>query len=466
MKHEARCYQKRGLDQIRTKFKSGIKRVLLYLSTGGGKTFMFSEVMRGTAERGNHCVMLVRGRKLVEQAHERLVREGVHHGVMMANHWNFRPTEKIQICSIDTLRSRGIIPNCKLLVLDEADTLCGKGDSDFIKKFGDVHILAVTATPYVARSMRHIAQTIVHPATFQDLVDLGYLVRPRYYSLSIPDLTGIKIVKGDYQNEALEAVMSKKAIMGDIVSHWKRLGQNRPTICFAVSIAHSHSIVDSFNAAGIKAIHVDADSTDAQRNEVIKALENGTVQVVSNVGIFCRGVDIPAASCLIFARPTASRNLFVQQAGRGTRPTVTGDTQDERIAKIKDSVKPDFLILDHAGNVTRHGLISEEPEINLDGTNSERSKSPKTCSNCFAVFYGLHCPECDTLNEVESRRRIIEQVAGELSELNIDSPVFYLNYLKRERKKNGYHWGWIFHRFREKYGDELAGQYDVRESAY
>lgn len=443
MIHQARPYQKQALDQIRDHFKNGTKKVLLWLPTGGGKTFVFSQILKGAAEKGTHCIMVVRGRSLVEQAHERLVREGVHHGVLMNSHWNFRPTEKIQICSIDTLRSRAMKPEAKIVVIDEAHMATSPSYLEFLGQYPDAYFLPVTATPYTEKSMRHMADVIVHPASMTELANLGYLVLPRYFAPSTPDLRGVKVSSSthDYVQDQLEQVMMGSKITGDVVSHWLKFGENRPTVCFAVSIAHSLSIMDAFNAAGVTAEHCEAGTPQHERKAMIKRLESGQTKIISNVGILCTGVDIPPLSCLIMARPTKSYNLFIQQAGRGTRPFPGKD---------------DFLLLDHAGNVTQHGFITEEPPPCLDGTKQVRNQSPRTCDECFGVYYGTECPYCGKINVTATKEREIEHIEGELVELTEDSPIMFLNKLKRIQKEKGYKRGWIYHKLVDRYGEEIA----------
>ena len=107
MNFEKREYQERALDLIRHNWKAGRKRLLLHLATGAGKTHIFSTVLINSKVP---CLMIVRGRQLVDNASRRLLSEGVSHGVRMAGHRLNRPAERIQIASVDTLRSRNARP--------------------------------------------------------------------------------------------------------------------------------------------------------------------------------------------------------------------------------------------------------------------------------------------------------------------------------------------------------------------
>lgn len=116
----SREYQTKSISDIREKFREGHRKVLLWLATGGGKTFVFCKMVKDSVSRGKRCIVVVRGRKLVDQASKRLFREGVNHGVLMASHWNYRPQAPVQVCSIDTLISRNLRPDADLIIIDEA----------------------------------------------------------------------------------------------------------------------------------------------------------------------------------------------------------------------------------------------------------------------------------------------------------------------------------------------------------
>ena len=79
-----------------------------------------------------------------------------------------------------------------------------------------------------------------------DLIARGYLVPTLCYAPVDPDLRGVRTQAGDYAVGQLESRMNTDQLVGDIVSHWYRLGQNRPTVVFAVGVAHSIHLRDEF----------------------------------------------------------------------------------------------------------------------------------------------------------------------------------------------------------------------------
>jgi DNA repair protein RadD len=404
-------------------------------------------MIKAASERGTKTLIVVRGRKLVDQASKRLERENVAHGVLMNGHWNHRPHLSCQVASIDTLLSRKLQPPADLIVIDESHLATSKGYREFLKNYPHAYIVAVTATPFVKEGLRHIADTVVHPITFSDLIEKGYLVPFRYFAPSTPDLTDVDVSKStkDYVSDQLETAMNQNGLTGKIIDHWKKLASDRPTLCFAVNIHHSKILVERFLQAGIKAQHCDADTPDEEREIIIRRLENGELNVVSNVGIFCTGIDIPNLGAIIMARPTKSRNLFIQQAGRGTR--IFPD-------------KKDCLLLDHAGNISRHGLPTDEEDVDLNGRQRETTpKESKTCKQCFLVFRGGKCPECG-FTPPPVVLTDIEESNDELIELKSTDPVLSAyRALQLEAKRKGYKPGWANHKLIDRFTLEVAKPY-------
>lgn len=419
------------------------------------KTVIFSEIVKGAAAKGSPCIVLTRGRKIVDQASQRLLREKVEHGVLMSQHWLYRPHLPIQVVSVDTVISRKLKPPAKIIVIDECHLASSKGYKAFLEQYPDAFILAVTATPYGGVNMRHFANKIIKPINMLELIRDGYLVPGRFFCPYTPDLTDVRISKStkDYDTHELNAAMDQSGLVGDIVSHWQKLGENRPTIAFAVTVEHSKHIRNSFLAKGIPAEHLDANSSDTVRNNTLNKLKTGEIKVVSNVGILTTGLDIPEASCGIMARPTRSYNLYIQCVGRFTRPAPN---------------KNDFIILDHAGAINRHNFPTVEPEASLDGKQPKIKADIHVCPECFAAFRGANCPHCGKIIKQAKQREILH-VDGELKEKKSLS-LQELNDLKQEMEMQtrqrdmlldkaatlGFRKGWVFHSLKGLYGEPAA----------
>lgn len=439
-----RDYQAKAVDEIRTLYAKGTKRVLLHLATGGGKTVVFSHILQSLHAKGKSGLMLVRGRELVDNGAGRLEREGVPHGIIMAGR---KPTlgQQIYVCSVDTLHRRKLRPPADLIVIDEAHMACSESYKALIADYPNAFVLAVTATPYVDASMRHMADAVVAPIGIQGLIDQGWLVRPRYVVPVEQDLSSCRVENGDYRVADLAELMGRRSVIGDIGRVWGERARGRPTICFAPRVDNSVAIKDMMLGLGVRAEHVDADTPEPIRKRVMADLCEGRLDLVTNVGILCTGVDIPPVSCILMARPTKSLNLYIQQAGRGTRPYPG---------------KTDFLILDHANNVREHGFITDAHEVFLDETPKTKGGAApiKICRECYAALpvSSRTCPECgyEFVPEEQDDSR-----DGELEEIEDSLDVrakSRLKELKRVAKAKGYKRGWIFHVMKAEFGEVIA----------
>jgi len=462
MKQELRPYQKDALEQILKHYKKGERKVLLHLDTGAGKTTIFAEVLKRALDKGSSAIMVVRGRKLVGQASQRLTRESIRHGVLMAGHHADFPNEPIQICSIDTVRSRGLLPKADIIVYDEAHMATSQSYHDFVKNYPSAYHLPVTATPYLDKSLRHIANVVVRPIGMKQLIEQGYLVKARYFAPTDVDLSGCRTQQTkdgiDYVIKDIEGVVNTGAIIGNLADNFIKFSQDRSALIFAVSIRHSHAIVEEFKSKGIKIAHMDNKTKEKDRERIIADLESGKIKAISNVGILGTGVDIPSLGVIVFARPTKSLNLYLQIAGRGTRPF---------------EGKNDFIIIDCVGNIKEHGFITDEHHVDLDGKKKKKTEiKTKTCPSCFAIFLSAEtvCPEC--LFMLPTRRGGGEREAtsgdGVIAEIHEETRTDKISRASREvealierqrkPKKGGglIKPGWVFFRLKAKFGDDVA----------
>lgn len=391
---------------------------------------------------------MVRGRKLVHQASQKLIRENVPHGIFMAGQ-QAKEHHLIQVCSIDTLRARRLYPDADLIVIDEAHLATSESYIEFLSHYPKAFMLPVTATPFATKPLTHCAEKIVSPISMQELTDQGFLVPAKFYAPVEPNLSGIKIDSRtkDYNQKELGLAVDKPKLVGDIVENWKLFGSKRRTVCFAANIKHSRHISEQFNSAGIRAIHCDADSSDAYREHCISLLERGDISVLTNVGIFSLGVDIPSVECLILARPTKSLILYIQQVGRGLRPFEN---------------KTNCIVIDHAGNVMRHGFPADEREPTLDGKiKSVSSIKIVRCKECFAVVEKMPCTSCGFVPEVGVSTREINHEPGVLGEYQAKGSEIkeYIRTLDRIAEIKMLKPGFVWHKIKEKYGIEAAKFY-------
>jgi superfamily II DNA or RNA helicase len=238
-----------------------------------------------------------------------------------------------------------------------------------------------------------------------DLISAGYLSPARIYAPPVvADLQSIRSRGGDYANDQAAAAMDRPTVTGDAIAHYQRLAAGQQAIAFCCNVAHAVSVCDAFKTAGIGAELLLGNTPD--REQVVADFASHRIRVLVTVDVVSEGFDVPAASCAILLRPTQSLGLYLQQVGRVLRPAPG---------------KEHAVILDHVGNVTRHGFPDDPRDWSLDDR-MRRSKgtpapSVRTCPECFAAFKPAPiCPVCGA-GCVPIRSRVIREMAGELREL-------------------------------------------------
>jgi superfamily II DNA or RNA helicase len=198
--------------------------------------------------------------------------------------------------------------------------------------------------------------------------------------------------------------MDRPTVTGDAIAHYQRLAAGQQAIAFCCNVAHAVSVCDAFKTACIGAELLLGNTPD--REQVVADFAAHRIRVLVTVDVVSEGFDVPAASCAILLRPTQSLGLYLQQVGRVLRPAPG---------------KAHAVILDHVGNVTRHGFPDDPRDWSLDDR-MRRSKgtpapSVRTCPECFAAFKPAPiCPVCGA-GCVPIRSRVIREMAGELREL-------------------------------------------------
>lgn len=391
-------------------------RFYLFRPLVQGKTETLSWMVRRSIEYNHPVVFIVRGRNLVHNASERFTKNGIDHSIYMAGSWKRDPNKLVQVCSIDTLISRKDFPfqdKNPLVILDE-------GHLDYKKAFEaypGAYIVGATGSPFTDVSIYDCYVQTIEP---YQLRDMGFLVEDKFYVPHIIDTSSVKMKAGDFDKKQLNSVVTKSAVVGNVIADWIELGQNRPTIAFAASIEHSLQLKQSFIENGVPAQHIDASSSDEERKRAIKDLESGKIKIISNVDILSIGVDVPFVSCIVIARPTYSLAWHVQSIGRGLRP---------------HNGKSNCIFIDSAGNIFRHGGPYRIREISLDPPEKRKSKTYDTkitsCEKCFLVYDPTtndSCPECGYVKPKKDRR--VNQIDGKLIEYE-ESPAE----MKERRKK-------------------------------
>lgn len=454
-----RDYQQAAIDGVRAAAKTN---PVLVAPTGSGKTVMGCALVRAAVAKGRRVLWLAHRMELIDQAVERLQREGIEPGVVMAGRTpNLRAF--VQVASVQTLIRRDLgewTPDA--IFVDEAHHVRARTYLSLFKRWPGVVRVGLTATPFRTdgRGLGDVFGSIVVAATVDELCDAGHLIEPRVFAPPGPDLRGVRKTGGDFNPEQIAGIMDRPGLTGDIVETWKARAPGAKTVVFATSVQHSQHVVEAFKAAGVAAEHLDGETPVAERKRILADLRSGALTVVSNCGVLTEGWDLPALACCIIARPTASLGLHLQMIGRVLRP---------------EAGKPFAIVLDHAGNTRRHGLPTDPLEFSL-GDDVKRkdpeARTTKTCPVCFAVVKvsARVCPACGS-EFVPQPRPGPEVRGGDLTEVAKGGPLYpnateaerrasYANLLRTAHQR-GYLQSWAGMRFLRLYGKWPEGMRDI-----
>ena len=323
-----RPYQRRALSRILDAYLDGRQSVAISLPTGCGKTIIFLALARGVVEAGGRVLIVAHRDELILQPIEKLSLvwpEAPEPGVIKAE--RFEPDRSIALASVQTLWRR----LDRLLELNPA-----------------IKVLGVSATLFRrdGESLREIFEEVIFEYSVLEAISDGYLCGIDYRAVKTGcDLSDVRFDyrAGDFAISQLAQTVNTPERNEFAVETWLSLAEGRKTIAFCVDVKHAHDLAETFRAYGVEAQTVTGQTPLEERRAMLKAFARGEIPVITNCQVLTEGFDDPAVDCLLLARPTASKALYVQMVGRGLR-LYPG--------------KKDCLVIDLLDNSSRHSLVS------------------------------------------------------------------------------------------------------------
>lgn len=286
-------------------------------------------------------------------------------------------------------------PKPHTIIFDECHFSAAKTWQKIIDAFPDAYIIGLTATPcrLDGKPLNSIYDTLIDGPQAAELISDGYLAPYRYYAPAVADLTALRRKGSDFDTEQASDILTERAVFGDVIQHYQTLAVGKKAICYCASIRHSKQMAKAFQQAGINAVHFDGDTPPKERISIIEDFRDGRIQILCNVDLISVGFDCPDCECCILLRPTCSVALYIQQSNRALR-YMPGKTA---------------IILDHVGNVLRHGLPDEPRNWSLESGIKKRQEysadgrlTIRTCLNCYAAYDGRlkSCPVCGAIPQL------------------------------------------------------------------
>ena len=209
---------------------SSHKNILIQAPCGFGKTELATAILKSVRKNYKRGAFVMDRISLVNQASERFDKYGLDHGIMQAQNARSDRNNPIQIVSLATLKDSPLDVN--LLVVDECHVLPTSLRKRLTQRRGERgrFTIGLTATPFT-KGLGKYFDHVINAATTNQLIADGRLVPYRVWAASEPDMTGAKVVAGEWSEKEVES--RSLPIIGDVIHGYKLHGQNKKFIAFA-----------------------------------------------------------------------------------------------------------------------------------------------------------------------------------------------------------------------------------------
>ena len=354
-----RDYQEEARIAIANEWEKGVKKTLLVLPTGCGKTIVFSKVVEDRVKLGERVLILAHRSELLDQASDKLAKAtGIFTATEKAEQSCLNSWFRVVVGSVQTLqRPKRLAQFDKdyfdTIVVDEAHHCISDSYQRVLEHFSNANVLGVTATPDRGdmRNLGSYFESLAYEYTLPKAIKNGYLSPIK--ALTIPlelDLSSVSMQSGDFK--ASEVGTALDPYLEQIADEMLKYCIDKKTVVFLPLVKTSQKFRDILNEKGFKAAEVNGDSKD--RAEILDDFSKGKYNVLCNSMLLTEGWDEPSVDCIVVLRPTKVRTLYSQMVGRGTR-LYPG--------------KEDLLLLDFLWHTERHelchpaSLICENEEV-------------------------------------------------------------------------------------------------------
>jgi superfamily II DNA or RNA helicase len=400
-KASLRPYQARIVAEAVSAIGQG-RSPLIEAATGTGKTRIGTEIVNRLDQR--RFLWLAHRTELIWQATRSI---GLVAGTELVGHELpdlASSGERIVVASKDTIRQPKRLERLKqgkpfdVIVIDECHHAAAASYRAILDAFPAALRIGLSATPDRHDKARlRCFDTYTTPYRIVDAIRDSWLVpfKAKKVRIDAVDLSGVKVVAGDFAAGELELVMkSEAALHGCAEGLFREIG-SRPAIVFVAGVDQASRLCEVLNRYRRLCSRFVTGSTDPDSRQSLFRTFGRDYQILVNVAVATEGTDLPAAACIAMMRPTKSRGLYTQMLGRGGRPLpgLEGDTPDARMGWIRSSLKPDCLVLDFVGNTGRHSIVSAFEVAGADETVTRKAAKRYQEGELVDVFEAIQQEE-------------------------------------------------------------------------
>ena len=353
-----RPYQQKAKKEIFESWDE-VDNVMFQMPTGTGKTRLFTSIIRDINEYSKlrrepvKILIIAHRTELIDQIDESLTKYRVPHNVIAGGR-DRDYKYPVNVASIQTITHPSNLKEAKKLnvqfvIIDEAHHALATTYKKLWSLYPGSKKLGVTATPWRMnhQSFLDLFDKLVLSMPIKDFIKQGYLAPYKYFSLrsnsdiqrTIDDIELDRF--GEYKESSMEEKMDIGSIRAQLLDSYLSLADGKKGIIYAINIVHAKHICEEYKEAGYIAVSIDSKTPAAERKELVAKFKKGLIDIIVNVDIFSEGFDCPDIEFIQLARPTRSLVKYLQQVGRGLRPTEN---------------KQECIILDNVGMYSRFGL--------------------------------------------------------------------------------------------------------------
>lgn len=321
---ELRPYQQEAKDAIFEQWDNGVKKTLLVLPTGCGKTVVFAKVTEDCVRQGNRVLILAHRGELLDQAADKLMKTtGLGCALEKAENTCWGSWFRVVVGSVQTLMRQKRLDQFPedffdTIIIDEAHHCISDSYQKVLQHFPDAQILGVTATPDRGdmQNLGQFFESLAYEYTLPKAIKEGYLTPIK--ALTIPlkiDMSSVSVQAGDFKVSDIGTALDP--YLEGIAEEMKKYCSDKKTVVFLPLVKTSQKFRDLLNEHGFHAAEVNGNSQD--RAEILADFEAGKYNVLCNSMLLTEGWDCPSVDCIVVLRPTKVRSLYCQMVGRGTR---------------------------------------------------------------------------------------------------------------------------------------------------